>query len=125
MGLALGVAGLAPRVAGPPQDALVRVVTETLQEARRTALTSGRAVTVIVDAADGRLWIRGDADAGRLITVPPASDARLTASDARSELRFEPDGTATGAPIAVRASAGITRIAVDHATGDLHVDVAR
>jgi general secretion pathway protein H len=125
MGIVLGVVGLAPRVAPPPQEALVRAVTETLQEARRSALTSGRAVTVIVDATDGRLWIRQDGNEDRLVELPRATDARLAQVALRTSVRFEPSGTAAGEAIDVRGPTGTTRIAVDPATGDLRTDVAR
>ena len=121
-GIVLGVAGLAPRMAAPPQDAVLRTITEALQEGRHLALTSGAPVTVIVDAADGRLWIRRANGEERLVTWPRVSDAQVVTAASRAQVRFEANGMASGDVIDVQSPAGTTRLTVDRATGDLRTD---
>ena len=115
--------------------------------ARDSAITSGRAVTVVIDSVTGHVWLdspRESADsllpperydpfspAFRLSALPRREEAvdtgqaldlppsvRLELSHARAKFTFEPGGNAFADSLVLRTSTAAVLVTADYWTGD-------
>jgi general secretion pathway protein H len=94
----------------PSLQAVERQAVALLRSARATAVRTGRAVEVILDAAGNRLAVGPAA-----VAVPAGVPLELL--DGPGRLAFFPDGSATAARIGLGAGSGRRVITVDWLTG--------
>jgi prepilin-type N-terminal cleavage/methylation domain-containing protein len=126
LGVAAGVSVPAFRDWAEP-DPLLSAAAEVagvLESARRVALERGAVVEVAFATERGgySAWVRGAAAAalgdGSLERL---GDARLAGAGERPRYRFDPVGTASGAPLVVTRAGRIVRVEVDRWTGKVSV----
>ena len=104
-------------------EAAVRRVSSFLDDARRRAVLERRALVVLCRPAEGLLVLRGAASGERAFPVPPAV---AIVSCRPEEVRYFPQGSATGMTLLLRDGGGRERsLSVGSFTGLSRVDDAR
>lgn len=109
--------------AGTVDDA-VSVVTQLLGRARGTALDAASDVTVTVDPASHRAWIRAPEarpalDTSFTLTLPVG--AELSSTSPRPSFRFDATGRASGEALVISTPRGRSSVSVDPFSGDVRV----
>jgi type II secretion system protein H len=124
LGLGLAVAAPAFRSALPEHgsNAAAAEVAGVLRAASRTARDQARAVTVVLDSASPRYWLRGAQDTMSADTFAFAPDVRMELRAARQPITFQPDGRASRAAFIIRDEHRGLRIDVDPWTGNVAIE---
>ena len=123
LGLGLAVAAPAFRAALPEHGSAAAAVevAGVLRTASRTARERARAVTVVLDSAAPRYWLRGAQDTMTADTFAFGADVRMELRAARVPITFQPDGRASHASLIIRDDQRAQRIDVDPWTGDVAI----
>lgn len=117
------VIGLAVPVVGRSSDAVrsraeVAAFSAVLRQARERAITSRQPQTVVIDATNHAMTILAGPD-GEVRDTRPLPDRLTVDASPPSALtvRFEPQGTSSGADYRVKAGDVVYRVTVDPITG--------
>jgi general secretion pathway protein H len=116
--------GLAVPLIGRSSDAIraradVAGFSAVLRHARERAITSRRAYSVVIDPDARKMTVLAggvDGDVKETRTLPDRVSVQATPPPALT-VRFEPEGTSSGAEYRVTAGAVIYRVTVDPITG--------
>jgi general secretion pathway protein H len=123
--LAIAGALAAPAIAAwrPPAgfDAAAARLMAVTQMARDRAIASGRVAELVIDAANGRAWLR-PRDTSFALALPNACQF---VGPPRSVLRFSPDGPSHGELPDIACGSRRARIVADPLTGESRVTEAR
>jgi prepilin-type N-terminal cleavage/methylation domain-containing protein len=118
------VAGLSVPVVGRSSDAIksraqVAGFSAVLRHARERAITRGESHTVVIDPADRTMTVfagGADGEVRETRTLPERFSVEATPPPALT-VRFEPQGTSSGATYRVTAGEVVYRVTVDPITG--------
>jgi type II secretion system protein H len=123
--LAIGPAWLQPATRDSFADS-IEPLTNLLRDARREAMDSGAAVTLVIDPQSRRYLLARDSSAhssysAREDVVPVAGDVQLRHDSARVRFRFWPDGRAYGDSLIVSSHAGMGRVLLRLGSGEVTI----
>ena len=123
--LGLMAALVAPAIAARRADdgrRVSRELVELLLRARATATERGTAVTVLLDPADGRVWIGAGGERWlREDTLSPGRTVAVETRAPRARFVFTPGGMAFGDSVVIRDAAHALIVLVDPWTGEPRV----